>query len=325
MTRLERSPPFEPIGTRDIISTPAETTTSSCPAATAAAALKFVCIDEPHCRSTVVPADLDRPAGGQHGHPADVPALLADLRDAAHLHVVDPARIEADPVDQPVQHLRREVVAAQRRERSVLGVRSASARRRRCTRPLSSTVDGHPRLLVVGEDRRVKASGRGSGRIDGVAPSISSRIEWVTSPPSTTRPSSDSTTTDWWPGEWPGVESTDTPSKSSRRPSSSTYARSREAHPFLEVVRRDRSGELDALHVRRRSGEPAVAAAVVEVQVRVDHRDDARPRRATGAGRAPTPRSSSGVESTMPVSTRIVPVGMADRPAVAPARAPPPP
>ena len=42
------SPPFEPIGTRDIISTPAETTRSSWPDQIAAAALKFVCIDEPH-------------------------------------------------------------------------------------------------------------------------------------------------------------------------------------------------------------------------------------------------------------------------------------
>ena len=44
----ERSPPPEPIGTRDIISTPADTTTSSCPDQTAAAALKLHCIDEPH-------------------------------------------------------------------------------------------------------------------------------------------------------------------------------------------------------------------------------------------------------------------------------------
>src|SRR5262245_37064137 len=48
-------PLFDPIWTRDIISTPPETTRSSCPDHTAAAALKFVCIDEPHCRSTVVP------------------------------------------------------------------------------------------------------------------------------------------------------------------------------------------------------------------------------------------------------------------------------
>ena len=56
-------PLFEPIGTRDIISTPPETTRSSWPDQTAAAALKFVCIEEPHCRSTVVPAtDTGQPA-----------------------------------------------------------------------------------------------------------------------------------------------------------------------------------------------------------------------------------------------------------------------
>ena len=59
----ERSPPFEPIGTRDIISTPAETTRSSWPDATAAAALKFPCIEEPHWRSTLVPQTVS-------GHPA---------------------------------------------------------------------------------------------------------------------------------------------------------------------------------------------------------------------------------------------------------------
>src|SRR5436305_605987 len=59
----ERSPPLEPIGTRDIDSTPADTTRSSWPDQIAAAALKFDCIDEPHCRSTVVPAtDSGQPA-----------------------------------------------------------------------------------------------------------------------------------------------------------------------------------------------------------------------------------------------------------------------
>ena len=54
-TASDIEPRFEPIGTRDIISTPPEITRSSCPDHTAAAALKFVCIDEPHWRSTVVP------------------------------------------------------------------------------------------------------------------------------------------------------------------------------------------------------------------------------------------------------------------------------
>src|SRR5918996_174439 len=66
-------PLFDPIGTRDIISTPPETTTSSWPDQTAAAALKFVCMDEPHWRSTVVPATLT----GQ-------PAVNATLRPMFH-------------------------------------------------------------------------------------------------------------------------------------------------------------------------------------------------------------------------------------------------
>ena len=62
-TASDIEPRFEPIGTRDIISTPPEMTRSSCPAHTAAAALKFVCIDDPHWRSTVVPhTDTGQPA-----------------------------------------------------------------------------------------------------------------------------------------------------------------------------------------------------------------------------------------------------------------------
>jgi len=62
-TRSDIEPRFDPIGTRDIISTPPETTRSSWPDHTAAAALKFVCIEEPHWRSTVVPhTDTGHPA-----------------------------------------------------------------------------------------------------------------------------------------------------------------------------------------------------------------------------------------------------------------------
>ena len=116
--RSERSPPFDPIGTRDIISTPAETTTSSWPDQTAAAALKFVCIDDPHCRSTVVPLTVSGPRH-EHRHPAHVPALLADLGHAAHLHVLDLAGLEPDPLDQPVEHLAGQLVPADGRERPV--------------------------------------------------------------------------------------------------------------------------------------------------------------------------------------------------------------
>ncbi len=79
----ERSPPFEPIGTRDIISTPAETTTSSCPDQTAAAALKFVCIDEPHCRSTVVPQTVS-------GQPATIGAIRPMFQPCSPICVTQP-------------------------------------------------------------------------------------------------------------------------------------------------------------------------------------------------------------------------------------------
>ena len=72
-TSDDMEPLFDPIGTRDIISTPPDTTRSSCPDQTAAAALKFVCIEEPHCRSTVVPATET----GQ-------PAVSATLRPMFH-------------------------------------------------------------------------------------------------------------------------------------------------------------------------------------------------------------------------------------------------
>ena len=79
----ERSPPFEPIGTRDIISTPAETTTSSCPDQTAAAALKLVCIEEPHWRSTVVPHTVS-------GQPATMGAMRPMFQPCSPIWVTQP-------------------------------------------------------------------------------------------------------------------------------------------------------------------------------------------------------------------------------------------
>ena len=64
-------------------------------------------------------ADRLRPAGHHRRHPADVPALLADLGHAAHLDVLDLGRVEVVPRDEAVQHLRRELVAAGARERAV--------------------------------------------------------------------------------------------------------------------------------------------------------------------------------------------------------------
>ncbi len=79
----ERSPPFEPIGTRDIISTPAETTTSSCPDQTAAAALKLPCIEEPHWRSTVVPQTVS-------GQPATIGAIRPMFQPCSPICVTQP-------------------------------------------------------------------------------------------------------------------------------------------------------------------------------------------------------------------------------------------
>src|SRR5262245_23165752 len=79
----ERSPPFDPIGTRDIISTPAETTRSSCPDQIAAAALKFVCIDEPHWRSTVVPATVS-------GQPATIGTIRPMFQPCSPIWVTQP-------------------------------------------------------------------------------------------------------------------------------------------------------------------------------------------------------------------------------------------
>ncbi len=80
----DRSPPFDPIGTRDIDSTPAETTTSSCPDQIAAAALKFACIDEPHWRSTVVPATVS-------GQPATSGTIRPMFQPCSPIWVTQPS------------------------------------------------------------------------------------------------------------------------------------------------------------------------------------------------------------------------------------------
>ena len=59
------------------------------------------------------------PARDEDGAPPDVQRLLADLRDAAHLHVLDLARIEVDAADESVQNLCGELVGANLGKRSV--------------------------------------------------------------------------------------------------------------------------------------------------------------------------------------------------------------
>ena len=86
-----------------------------------------------------------------------------------------------------------------------------------------------------------------------------------------TRPSSVSTSTDWWPGEWPGVGHDTHAREDLGLAVVLDVVRPLELDPLHEVAGRARGFELGTLHVDRYSREQPVAAAVVEVQVRVDH------------------------------------------------------
>ena len=59
------------------------------------------------------------PAGDEQGDAADVERLLADLRHAAHLHVLHLARVDVDPLHETVQRSRREIVRADVGQRPV--------------------------------------------------------------------------------------------------------------------------------------------------------------------------------------------------------------
>ena len=86
----------------------------------AVAALKFVCIEEPHWRSTVVPAtETGQPAVSGTLRPM-FQRLLVHLRDAAPLDVLDRGRVDAVALDEGVDDLRGELVAANRGEGAVL-------------------------------------------------------------------------------------------------------------------------------------------------------------------------------------------------------------
>ena len=95
--RTGSAPPrrVEPIGTRDIDSTPPATTTSYWPAISPAAAKCTDCWLDPHWRSMRHAGDRLRPARGQHGGARDVQRLLADLGHAAPDDVVDQRRVDA--------------------------------------------------------------------------------------------------------------------------------------------------------------------------------------------------------------------------------------
>ena len=92
-----------------MFSTPAAITMSYAPAITPCAAKCAACCDEPHWRSTVVPTVVSGKPGGERRVAADVDALLADLHDAAHDHVLDQRGVDAVAVDERLEHVRGEV------------------------------------------------------------------------------------------------------------------------------------------------------------------------------------------------------------------------
>ena len=84
------------------------------------------------------PADRLRPAGDERNHPADVPALLADLGHAARAGRPRPRPDRASARStRPFSTCAGELVAADRRQRAVPAARSGCGPRRRC-RPQAS-------------------------------------------------------------------------------------------------------------------------------------------------------------------------------------------
>src|SRR5215211_2178991 len=101
-----------------------------------------------------------------------------------------------------------------------------------------------------------------------VCGSSSSPNHTATSPPTTTGRLPVSTTTICMPRVWPGARTSRSPGSSSSSPSTGTY-RTPGASTH-SVVLAARVLKLPTLDVGRPAGEELVAAAVVEVQVRVD-------------------------------------------------------
>src|SRR5689334_5824615 len=127
---------------------PAETTTSSWPDATEAAAFRLVCIDEPHCRSTVVPLTST-------GQPAARTVIRPMFHPCSPIWVTHPIWTSSTaPGSRPVRATSPFSTCAARSSpriaasvplRRPIGERTAST----MYASITSTVVGLPRLLVV--------------------------------------------------------------------------------------------------------------------------------------------------------------------------------
>ena len=119
-------PPSEPIGTRDIDSTPPATTNGCTPLITPIAAKSIACKPDPQNRFTVVAAHLDGPPRVEHRVAREVRALLARLRHAPHDHVVDVFWIEPRLLGEPLEHLRENALRMNARERALASLATST-------------------------------------------------------------------------------------------------------------------------------------------------------------------------------------------------------
>ena len=130
-------PPSEPIGTRDMLSTPPATTSCCSPDMTPIAAKFTAWRPEPQKRFTVVPPTSLGPARVEHGVAREVRALLARLRDAADDHVVDVFGSSPDFFASPFERSARGAPAGgcpRARPFRPCRARAGCGRRRRCMR-----------------------------------------------------------------------------------------------------------------------------------------------------------------------------------------------
>ena len=110
-----------PIGTRLMLSTPAQMKASPAPSATAPAAMWTDCMEEPQKRLTVAPPT---PSGSFASNPTrrgGVEALFALGEGAAEEQVLDVVRVHAAALHEGLDHLGGEVVGADAGERAPAG------------------------------------------------------------------------------------------------------------------------------------------------------------------------------------------------------------
>ena len=143
------------------------------------------------------------------------------------------------------------------------------------TSPSESMRDARARVRA--RARPVRGRVRARSRWPSLCGSSSSPNQTATSPPTTTGRPPVSTTTTCMPRVWPGAGRSRSPGSSSSSPSTGTYAHAGRVDPLANGVVVLAAGvvELPTLDVDRPTGEEVVAAAVVEVQVRVDDDVDA--------------------------------------------------